>query len=71
VLTWGNKGSSDRAGTFSGVTLVARTNSFVRESKEQSQWYHGQAKLVRDTSPGDLAASGGLGTQEKVLVLSG
>jgi hypothetical protein len=44
---------------------VARTNSFVRESKEQSQYYHGQAKLVRATSPGAL------GTQEKVPALSG
>jgi hypothetical protein len=61
----------DGAGTLSGVTLVARTNSFVRESKEQSQCYHGQAKLVRATSPGDLAALGGLGTQEKVPALSG
>jgi hypothetical protein len=56
--------TSDRVGTYSGVTLVARTNSFVRESKEQSQCYHGQAKLVRATSPGAL------GTQEKVPALS-
>jgi hypothetical protein len=51
------------------VTLVARTNLFVRESKNQGWHYHGQAKLVRATSPGDWAAPGGLGTKEKVPAL--
>jgi len=45
---------------------VARTNLFRRESTEQGSHYHGQAKLVRATNPGDLAATGGLGREEKV-----